>query len=386
MEEPLAYFGFGSNMLPSILTNKKVSVLNSVPAFLPGVKLKFNLATKSILEPSYGNLQFVTPEAEFKKCVQKIEQLKRDTSKDNFIKLLRTGSRDDLTVGVHGVVHEMNRDQMALMDKLEGNGRAYQRKCFNCFTYDGRELVVFGYICDALSAGENDITLEDKPPSRRYLRVLYHGARHFNLNPTYLQWLRKHPYTPLPKYNVTPEQQQKIESKLITLKELAEEYNWKPEYDSIPDQIPLNDSEKLREHGYKGKVPIVIAGAIKGIVCDVAGMRMPRTYMAMLSGKDCSLFAAGRVAAEEESDSDDEHHDDIAVLQETDSGQPELQQGNGNANGNSNGKQKLDRAFIPTALHELRQEHKDYINGCVMDWIAQCEILGHTEQYGTFGF
>lgn len=385
-ESTILYFGFGSNMLPSILTNKKVEVLHSIPAFIPAIKLRFNLSTKSIVEPSYANLVHLDKQKTniaLNKFNNIIKQTNNDTSQISHI--IQTYNKQELCTGVHGVVHELLHSDMSRMDLLEGNGQSYQREEFDAYTYNGNRIRVFAYICK--TSMTSFITLEDKPPSLRYLKVLINGSKHFKLNKTYIEWLQQHIYTPLPEYKLTNEQIQAINSRSITYDELSQ-HAWKPEY----DDIPANDTIHFDPP---------IWTCLKGVVFDICNLDFPNTYKKMFCGSDSTFFWAGRVAVEhdteyENNDNNNKDQNNHSNGIQPDNTKPELSQPITNVTQHNKHhqqqqqqqhQQQYDPHTIPTTVDELLQCHKEYINAVIMDFIHQGSIIvGHITDYHKYKF
>ncbi len=214
------YFGYGSNMLPAQLMLKSVHVHSARRGILRDVQLLFDLATTSIVEPSYANL-------------------KRHPSGSGY--------------ATHGILYELEARDQATMDRVEGNGRSYVREPFVCELYpeevaaaeaqlpegsvtrsdDGTKSLVttFAYICHADNLSK--IKLRDTPPSRRYLNVVITGAKHHKLDPSYISWLESLPFTPLPTLEFTSEQLAEIEAREFTEEQLAAG-GWKPYMDACP--------------------------------------------------------------------------------------------------------------------------------------------------------
>lgn len=404
-EPTILYFGFGSNLLPSILTNKKINVLFSQPAFIPCIKLKFNLATKSIVEPSYANLSHLTKtqyDTEYSKLQHILSTTHNDPTK--LAQIVQTYDKSQLCCGTHGVIHELLQTDMSRMDLLEGNGQAYKRESFDCITYAGRHVRVFAYICYDNESNPNPtndtppstvpvkindlIELRDVPPSHRYLRVLINGAKHYKLNHSYIQWLMNHPYTPLPDCKISEKHQKQIESRAITQAEMKQ-HGWNDSYDTVPADQEPNYNPPLWT-------------SLKGIVFDISNIRFPRTYKKMLSGNDSTYFSAGRVAAEDDDDNvvHTDNDDDSQVYRQintdinntitADTSKPEADKPPSNvtrSNINNNNKPTRDIHAIPQTIDQLQQIHKNYINAVIVDYIHQgCEIQGHLDDWKQYNF
>lgn len=238
------YFGYGSNMLDSILANKGCRVLSSTNAILKDYILLFNLKAKSLIEPSYANLE------------------------------KRTGAE------VHGVLYEMDEEDMMRMDAFEGGGRSYIREVVRLTTYDGREVEGSAYICYPNNPA--GVQLEECPPSQRYLNVLITGAKQHKLKEEYIKWLENQQYTPLPAFELTQEMKEKIESKEYSEEELAK-HVWDERFEACTDYTQYPH-------------PILIS--LKGIVLDFGSFMGPTSFKKNMGGKDATFFVAGRVANE----------------------------------------------------------------------------------------
>jgi hypothetical protein len=289
------YFAYGSNLLPSILTLKRVHVHSSRRGILRDVQLLFDLPYASLVEPSFANL-------------------KRHPA----------GSGH----AVHGVLYEMEARDMEVMDRVEGNGRSYVREAFTVELYPedalkGQEqdfvqvcvnvsaggiisinllpvlhssapaaaaasssascsssstslaapvtLQGWAYICHEKNLG--NIILKDTPPSRRYLDVLVRGAKYHHLRDEYISWLDKHDTTPLPTLKFTPEQLATIESRRYTLAEMSNGC-WKDYMELEPDPAKWPD-------------PLLIS--MKGVVFDARHCEFSNSWKKFNGGKCLTL-------------------------------------------------------------------------------------------------
>jgi gamma-glutamylcyclotransferase (GGCT)/AIG2-like uncharacterized protein YtfP len=205
------YFGYGSNMSSNMLIAKGITVLSSRPCLLRGYRLAFNLYTGNITEPSYANL---------------------------------VESKMDI---VHGVLYTYTKQDIKKMDSLE---TAYKRCQVTGELYDGTTLTMSTYIMTEEEKPEH-ITLQDYPPSVRYLNVLIAGAIEHKLNPTYISFLKNHPFTPLPVLTFTAEQETQISAKVFSKSDLA-----------------------LWETENPGRFLFVV----KGIVLDMTSAKYPPAY------------------------------------------------------------------------------------------------------------
>jgi len=208
-------------MLPAQLLLKGVHVHSSRRGILRDVQLVFDLATKSLVEPSYANLR-------------------RQPEGSGF--------------ATHCILYELEARDQATMDRVEGAGRAYVREPFVCELYpeeveaaerelpagsvtrsaDGSKAFVttFAYICHANNLSQ--IQLREVPSSRRYLDVLITGAKLHRLRDEYIAWLEAQPCTPLPKLHLTEQQLRDIEAREFTQEQLVAEGGWKEYMEKTP--------------------------------------------------------------------------------------------------------------------------------------------------------
>ena len=104
---------------------------------------------------------------------------------------------------VHGVVYQCVRDDiMAELDLIE---RDYIRKSVNvqlyapkqyCSTAPSRTILNNVSVYCRPQADIEGSKEMDRPPSERYLQLLISGARHFGVDPKYIQWLEDHECKP----------------------------------------------------------------------------------------------------------------------------------------------------------------------------------------------
>lgn len=300
------YFAYGSNLLPSMLALKHVSVHSSRAGYLQDVQLLFDLRYPSLIEPCYANLQ------------------------------RQAGAR------THGVVYEMDARDLATMDRFEGGGRSYVREEFEVCLYGNvsrsgdpadeaddtlasntERITAWAYICHPNNMSR--IALSSHPPSERYLSIIRRGARHHSLDPAYIDWLDKHPFTPLPELVFTPEQLAAIESRTVTEAELASHG-----YQEYMDHTPVSE----------WRHPLFLA--VKGVVFDIRGGKFANSWKRINSGKDLTLYVAGRVA--------------------------------------------VDAHTIPHDISQLKPEHQAYINATLVDYAEHYKVVGHMEDRHKFNF
>lgn len=148
-EEDLWYFAIGSMMFPRSYEQRNFKPLASYPAELLDYKLNF-------------------------------------FSSDGFAEALPAPG-DSL----HGILHKVTSKQMIELDKIE---LGYIRKLGKARPYgkwDGKdEFVEATVYCRPTK--ETVI----KPPRERYLEIMIAGAKHFGVDPKYVQMLENHEYQP----------------------------------------------------------------------------------------------------------------------------------------------------------------------------------------------
>lgn len=151
------YFGYGSNMSAISLRAKGVEPTESVPAMLSGWRLVFNIPDFFSIEGCTGN----------------IERAPNDE--------------------VHGVLHECDDEQLAVLDRLEALGVSYARTTLAVTTYDGRAIDAQVYV------GLPQRLSREGKPSNRYRRILLTGAEAAKLRPDYVTRIRKIQVQPTPR-------------------------------------------------------------------------------------------------------------------------------------------------------------------------------------------
>ena len=274
------YYCYGSNLCASILQHKGVHPLHSEPAILPYHIILFNLSVDSLVEPSFCNMQ-------------------------------KTDSASDV---VHGVLHVLKKDDMHLMDQLEGNGLVYVRSPVQIETYTKHFVMASAYI--ATNENRAKFKLFESPPSQRYLKTLVEGAKSFNLDPKWIHRLENEQTAPLPVLKLTEEHRKLIESREWSADELSQ---------CIITDTPLSSTQKY-------------LSSMKGLVFNVQGAEksLPLSYLKQMIGKDCTINVAGRVASDKD---------------------------------------------IPKSIQEFNQDHKQYVDANLADWIHRYKIVGHLKNY-----
>jgi gamma-glutamyl AIG2-like cyclotransferase len=145
-------FAFGSNMGSRGLAAKGVVARASRPARLEGHELRFDVP--SVFRRVEGGVADVVPAA---------GQL------------------------VHGVLHDIEDEQLPRLDALEGTGMLYDRHAVTVTTYDGDVVDTEVYI------GVDGIRDPSLRPSSRYIRILCAGAAEHGIDPAWIAHLHTFP-------------------------------------------------------------------------------------------------------------------------------------------------------------------------------------------------
>jgi gamma-glutamylcyclotransferase (GGCT)/AIG2-like uncharacterized protein YtfP len=152
-------FAYGSNMGSRGLAGKGVTARSSCAARLGDHDLAFDLP--SVFRRVEGGVANVVP---------------------------RSGH------AVHGVLHDIAEEHLALLDGLEGIGTLYDRRTVPVVTYDGRALEAQIYV------GVDGLRDRTLLPSARYVRILVRGAEEQALEPAWIDRLRSQPlHEPQPR-------------------------------------------------------------------------------------------------------------------------------------------------------------------------------------------
>ena len=151
--DSLWYFAFGANMNSKIfIARRGMHPLSSEPAELKGYRLVFDHPGIPLLEPSFANVE------------------KHDDSK------------------IYGVLYHMTRDEMNLLNKMEGGG-AYQNLDLEVVGKESGLKIAHVYWTE-------NTGITHLKPSRRYINVLLEGAKEHNLPPELIQLLQNQPTSP----------------------------------------------------------------------------------------------------------------------------------------------------------------------------------------------
>jgi gamma-glutamylcyclotransferase len=144
--DSLWYFAFGANMNSKIFRVRRGMHPTSVePAQLHGYKLVFDHPGLPVVEPAFANVE------------------------------------EDANSTIHGVLYHMTRNEMALLNKMEGGG-----------AYKNLELEVIGAKSGPQTAHvfwSPNTGITHLNPSRRYMQVLIEGAREQGLPDTWIAHL-----------------------------------------------------------------------------------------------------------------------------------------------------------------------------------------------------
>lgn len=147
------YFGYGSNMDKISLKAKGVESGSWERAVLHGWQLVFNIPPLFNHEGSVANV--VTSE--------------------------------EAGMSVHGVLHQINDQDIEKLDALEARGIAYHRVELEVITYSGEKKVAYVYVGVAERLDNNRLT------DNRYINILIRGAIHTGLDESYVEKLKAVP-------------------------------------------------------------------------------------------------------------------------------------------------------------------------------------------------
>jgi hypothetical protein len=151
--DSLWYFAFGANMNSKIFLERRgMHPLSSEPAELNGYRLVFDHPGIPLVEPSFANVE------------------KREGSK------------------IYGVLYHMTRNEMALLNKMEGGG-AYQNLDLEVLGTQSGLKIAHVYWTE-------NTGITHLKPSRRYINVLLEGAKEHNLPKEWIEFLENQPTSP----------------------------------------------------------------------------------------------------------------------------------------------------------------------------------------------
>lgn len=192
-DEPIYYFGVGSNLSRKKLENrsmcgKKIHIMSMEPCVIPGFRLAFNLRAFPPLEPAMGGLEPLDTYYENSKAGDggtQAEMLKRTESR-----ALKSYEREEC----HGALIKLSADDYERVYKSEGGGsgahQGYEEIMVTCVPYDTSHPPVQAV---ALRAREHVRLRQDPCPSKRYMSIIREGAAELGLKDCYQKWLEDHP-------------------------------------------------------------------------------------------------------------------------------------------------------------------------------------------------
>jgi Gamma-glutamyl cyclotransferase, AIG2-like len=162
----IPYFAYGSNCYVETMTSlRRIRLVNSTAAVLPGYKLRFNIPGIPAVEPSWA-------------CVEKC-------SKDN----------------VHGVLYTLTPQDFARISFSEGVPFGYQWTVVDVVPYQGdgdragEMALSSSSVCQAYTLVSNNPLLphRDIPPSKAYRDLLIRGAKDFQMDQEHIDKLESIP-------------------------------------------------------------------------------------------------------------------------------------------------------------------------------------------------
>lgn len=154
----MKYLAYGSNMLTQRLVARVPSASNPTCVALPGYQLRFNKRSED--------------------CSGKCNIVKTDIASDV----------------VHGVLYDVDRAQLPLLDAAEGCGHGYYREDKLPFPAPGNESqIATVYIAEPNSIDDALV------PYRWYWDLVMAGAQQHQLPQDYIAGIRAVPYTSDPK-------------------------------------------------------------------------------------------------------------------------------------------------------------------------------------------
>jgi len=184
-DQPLYYFGLGSNMLRSKLEGrsadgKKIEVMSFEPAVVPGHRLSFNLRGFIPLEPAMGALEPV------------------DSSDASLSVPLVKYHKPEC----HGALVKLTPENYERVMRSEGVGtspapRGYEEIVVTAVPY-GNDATPVQAI--ALRAKPLSRLPKDACPSARYMKLLREGAAELGLQHCYQEFLASIPVQETPKW------------------------------------------------------------------------------------------------------------------------------------------------------------------------------------------
>lgn len=184
-DQPLYYFGLGSNMLRSKLEGrspdgKKIEVLSFEPAVVSGYRLSFNLRGFIPLEPAMGALEPI-----------------ESSSSSLSIPLVKYHKPE-----CHGALVQLTPENYERVMRSEGVGTSpsphgYEEMVVTAVPYGNDATPVLAI---ALRAKPSSRLPRDACPSARYMKLLREGAAELGLKPCYQEFLASIPVQETPKW------------------------------------------------------------------------------------------------------------------------------------------------------------------------------------------
>lgn len=178
--EPIYYFGLGSNMSRKKLENRgingtKIEAISFDPAVVPNYRLAFNMRGFPPLEPGMGSLE---------------------PCNSNCKPLLKYKSNE-----CHGALVKLSAENYEKVMASEGVSNdqpnpGYEEIIVDAYKYGDNTPVK----AIALRARPHVRLSFDPSPSERYMNILKEGAKELNLEQSYQEFLQEHPIQVVPRW------------------------------------------------------------------------------------------------------------------------------------------------------------------------------------------
>lgn len=172
--EPIYYFGLGSNMSKKKLQNRglngtKIDILKMEAAIVPNYRLAFNLAGFPPIEPGMGSLEPLNAPS----------------------KPLLTYESDEC----HGALVKLTPENYEKLMRSEGVGNGDSNQGYDEIIVDTYPYSKPGKPVKAVALrARSHVRLGFDPcPSARYMSILREGAKELGLKPCYQDFLARHP-------------------------------------------------------------------------------------------------------------------------------------------------------------------------------------------------
>lgn len=179
--EPLYYFGLGSNMLRSKIENRgpdgsHIELLDMQAAVVPNHRLAFNMRGFAPLEPGMGSLEPVEADSQAVLQYEKPE--------------------------CHGALVHLSSENYRKLMASEGISEnstqpGYEEVVVWCIPYNASLPAVQAV---ALRARPHMRLSQDPCPSARYMEILRSGAKELELHDSYQGFLNRHPVQQVPQW------------------------------------------------------------------------------------------------------------------------------------------------------------------------------------------